>query len=117
MPEPTKKSAKRETRPERDAGPKSWPKMMEVDDVAKVLDVSSTAVRRLIASGKLKSLKIGGARKVAEHDLWVFLKQARNLGSKSDESASEPAAEAGPPARPSAAERTLQLPHVPSDAS
>lgn len=104
MPEQTKKSEPRAAT----EAPKKWPKLLNLDEVAEALDISRTAVKRLIAGGKLPSLKIGGARKVAQHDLWVFFQTARKLGTQ----APELARVEEPSPRPTAEERTLPLPHT-----
>jgi excisionase family DNA binding protein len=45
--------------------------------VAEKLGVSVASVQRLALSGQIASLKVGGQRKFAEHDVWVYLTQLR----------------------------------------
>lgn len=60
-----------------------FPELMDVDEVAEVLRVGVHTVRRLCkadpatGAAQLRSLKIGGQTKIAKHDLWVYLRQAR----------------------------------------
>ncbi len=108
MPEQTKKGAKSANT---EAPKKSWPELMTVDQVGEILDISRNAVKRLISSGQLPSLKIGGARRVARSDVWLFLRLARELGTKRP-ATSAPEAESEPRTRPSAEDRTLPLPHT-----
>lgn len=53
-----------------------------VRELAKYLDVSERTVERLIASGKLKAVRIGRLLRISDDDLQEFLR--RNSLRKSD---------------------------------
>ena len=62
--------------------PRELPKLLSVQEVAKAFSCSPGTVLRLCKSGQLPSLKIGGRRKVAHHDAWVYLQQLRRQSSQ-----------------------------------
>lgn len=85
---------------------KAIPKMLTVQEAADAVNVSYATLMREIASGKLPSVKIGARRRIAQHDLWVYLNQQRTIAKPKEEGAEEE-----PPRPATAAERTLPLPH------
>lgn len=48
-------------------------RLMTLDEVADQLSVSRSTVSRFIRSGELRSIQLGGNRRVAEDDLQEFL--------------------------------------------
>jgi excisionase family DNA binding protein len=56
---------------------KELPKILSSKQLAEKLGVSVSSVQRLALSGQIASLKIGGQRKFAEHDVWVYLQRLR----------------------------------------
>jgi excisionase family DNA binding protein len=50
---------------------------LKIPEVARRLDVSEPTVRRMVKSGKLPSVFIGGAYRVSEEDLAEYIEQAR----------------------------------------
>lgn len=57
--------------------PKDLPTLLDVAQIAEKLSVSKSSVLRLMGTGQIRSLKIGGKRFAAVHDVWVYLQQAR----------------------------------------
>lgn len=57
--------------------PKDLPRLLDVEELASKLRVSKTSVLRLASSGQIPSMKIGGKRMFAEHDVWVYLQGLR----------------------------------------
>jgi excisionase family DNA binding protein len=57
-------------------------KLFTIEEVAKILRVSTRSVNRYIEIGKLKASKIGVWR-IKETDLNDFLEQTSNMNSKS----------------------------------
>ena len=47
--------------------------LFRVEEVAEVLGLGTTTVKGLIASGELRSVKIGGCRRVRVEDLRAYL--------------------------------------------
>jgi excisionase family DNA binding protein len=86
---------------------KAIPKMLTVQEAADAVNVSYATLMREIGAGKLPSVKIGARRRIAQHDLWVYLQQQRTIAKPKEEGAEDE------PARPlTAADRTLPLPHT-----
>ena len=56
---------------------KELPTLLGVDEVATKLGISESSVLRLASSGQIPSMKIGGKRKFAHHDIWVYLQSLR----------------------------------------
>lgn len=56
---------------------KELPTLLGVEEVASKLGVSESSVLRLARSGQLASMKVGGRRKFAHHDVWVYLQGLR----------------------------------------
>lgn len=48
-------------------------RLLTLDEVADQLSVSRSTVSRFIRSGKLRSIQLGGNRRIAEEDLQEFL--------------------------------------------
>lgn len=57
--------------------PKDLPTLLDVGQIAAKLSISKSSVLRLMNTGQLRSLKMGGKRFAAMHDIWVYLQQAR----------------------------------------
>jgi excisionase family DNA binding protein len=56
-------------------------KLLTIEEVAKILRVSTRSVNRYIESGKLKASKIGVWR-INETDLNIFLEKTSNISKK-----------------------------------
>lgn len=56
-------------------------KLLTIEEVAKILRVSSRSVTRYIESGKLKASKIGVWR-IKQSDLSIFLEETSNIKNK-----------------------------------
>ena len=59
----------------------STDKFLTIEEVAKILRVSTRSVNRYIVSGKLKASKIGWWR-IKQSDLNTFLEETSNVKSK-----------------------------------
>ncbi len=55
---------------------------LKIPEVARRLDVSEPTVRRMVKSGKLPSVFVGGAYRVSEEDLEAYLENARVIPGK-----------------------------------
>lgn len=88
------------------------PKLYTVDETAAALSVSRTRIYRLMREGQLPYLVIGAVRKIAQHDLWVYLRKARRRGETAHtlgRVAKAPDDEQDEPARDP---RQPELPHI-----
>ena len=54
--------------------------LLNISDVAKRLKVSETTIRRLIASGKLRSFRVGDLIRIREQDLIEYVEQQLHGG-------------------------------------
>jgi len=50
-------------------------RLLTLDEVAEQLSVSRSTVSRFIRSGALRSIRLGGNRRIAEEDLLAFLEE------------------------------------------
>jgi excisionase family DNA binding protein len=55
-------------------GSKKQEKLLKASEVARILNVSRSLVYKLIQHGELRSVQIGGARRVMQSDLQAFIK-------------------------------------------
>lgn len=55
----------------------------KVSEVAAALEVSTRTVYRMLESGELEHLKIGGSRKITEEQFQNFLEKCADAGKKS----------------------------------
>ncbi len=51
--------------------------MLSIPQVANLLSVSYWTIRRMILSGQLKGIKVGGSWRVEEHELESYKRKAR----------------------------------------
>lgn len=56
--------------------------MYRVKDVANIVGVAEITVWKWISSGKIHSLKIGGARRILKSELERFLKEGNRKGGE-----------------------------------
>ena len=59
--------------------PASIARLLTIDEVAEILNVSTRTVRRLIDSGALPAHRLGRLVRIADRDLAVFLAASRSI--------------------------------------